>query len=191
MSSRFGVTRFFSGAKIRQAATPSKILTSSNPCRRFAFNGWGGFAVAIFSDFGFAGFRGFGVAVENFFRRKILVWCNYSRHAESGLVNGRRVGFVRSRFGAVTARAASAGGRAGLFASARSRCAARPASPAAVTAARRCWCNRSAAISFGARSLKIAMMSARCVLKVGRCARMMPQRSSPVFGIGRQFVKIK
>jgi len=56
------VTRFFFGAKIRQAATPSKILTSSNPCRRFAFNGWGGFAIAIFSDSGVAAFRCIGSA---------------------------------------------------------------------------------------------------------------------------------
>ena len=135
-------------------------------------------------------FRLVGLSV--FLGDKIFAGRNYVRHVQpsSRGVVGLSV-VVRSRFGAVTARAASAGGRAGLFASARSRCAARPASPAAVTAARRCWCNRSAAISCGARSLKIAMMSARCVLKVGRCARMMPQRSSDNFGIGLQLVRIK
>jgi len=55
-------SRFFFGAKIRQAATSSKILTFSNPCRRFAFNGWGGFAIAIFLDSGVAAFWCIGSA---------------------------------------------------------------------------------------------------------------------------------
>ena len=74
-SSRFGVTRFFSPA--RKSGKPRLLqifLTRSNPCRRFTCNGWGGFAVAIFSDFGFAGFRGLGVAVEKFFPAKNF-WC--------------------------------------------------------------------------------------------------------------------
>lgn len=83
-------------------------------------------------------FRLVGLSV--FLGGKIFAGRNYVRHVQPS----RRgvVGWVaveRSRFGAVTARAASAGGRAGLFASARSRCTARPASPAAVTAARRWW----------------------------------------------------
>ena len=60
----FGVTRFFSPA--RKSGKPRLLqifLTRSSPCRRFDFNGWGGFAIANFSDFGFAGFRGLGVAV--------------------------------------------------------------------------------------------------------------------------------
>ena len=76
-------------------------------------------------------FRLVGVAV--FLGGKIFAGRIYSRHAESGLVNGRGVGFVRSRFGAVTARAESAFGRAGLFVIARKRRETLPFSPRSLT----------------------------------------------------------
>ena len=83
-------------------------------------------------------FRLVGVAV--FLGGKIFAGRNYVRHVQPsrrGVVG--RVAVERSRLGAVTARAASAGGRGGFLDRARSRCTARPASPAAVTAARRWW----------------------------------------------------
>lgn len=48
-------------------------------------------------------------------------------------MNGRRVGFVRSRFGAVTARAESAFGRVGLSVIARKRRETLPFSPRSLT----------------------------------------------------------
>ena len=76
--------------------------------------------------------------VKNFCEAKIFFGRIYSRHAESDWVKGRVTGAGRSRLGAVIARAASAFGRGGLFDSARNLWTARPFSPIAFTASRRC-----------------------------------------------------
>ena len=85
------MTRFFSPA--RKSGKPRLLqifLTRSSPCRRFDFNGWGGFAIANFSDFGFAGFRGLGVAVEKFFPAKNFCCDVFTRAMRSRI--GSRVG---------------------------------------------------------------------------------------------------